>query len=98
MEGRIKEMKKPIHELSETLSNLISAGEVVERPTSVIKELVENSMDAEATSIKIDLTNSGFTNIIVRDNGYGMTRYEIPFALKRHATSKITTIEEGRKI
>ena len=94
MEGRIKEMKKPIHELSETLSNLISAGEVVERPTSVIKELVENSMDAEATSIKIDLKNSGFTNIIVRDNGYGMTRDEIPFALKRHATSKITTIED----
>ena len=78
-----------ILELTEELSNLISAGEVVERPVSIVKELVENSLDANATSIKIELYEGGLNKIIVSDNGIGMTKNEIPIALKRHATSKI---------
>lgn len=82
--------KRPtIIELSEELSNLISAGEVVERPASIVKELVENSLDAKATMIKVELLDGGLKKIIVSDNGIGMTKSEIPVALKRHATSKI---------
>lgn len=83
--------KTSIIELTEEMSNLISAGEVVERPFSVVKELVENSLDAEATSIKIELEEGGLKKIVVTDNGFGLTREEIPLALKRHATSKIKT-------
>lgn len=78
-----------IIELTEELSNLISAGEVVERPVSIVKELVENSLDAKATTIKIELIDGGLEKIIVSDNGIGMTKDEIPLSLKRHATSKI---------
>lgn len=83
--------RKPIQVLSNELANMISAGEVVERPVSVVKELVENAVDADATSIKIDLVDSGLKYISVSDNGIGMLKDEIPTALKRHATSKITT-------
>lgn len=86
--------KKPIVELSEELSNLIAAGEVVERPISVVKELVENSIDAGANTIKIEIFEYGLDKIIVSDNGHGMTKDEIPVALKRHATSKITCKED----
>lgn len=82
-------IKKNILELSEEMANLIAAGEVVERPSSVVKELVENSLDAEATRIIVELEDSGLKKIIITDNGYGMTKEEIPVALKRHATSKI---------
>lgn len=82
--------KRPIIELTEELSNLISAGEVVERPLSIVKELVENSLDANAINIKVELTNGGLNKIVVSDDGFGMTKEEIPFALKRHATSKLT--------
>lgn len=81
-------------ELPEELSNLISAGEVVERPLSVVKELVENSIDADASSIKIELIDSGLKKISVIDNGYGMKKDEIPLALKRHATSKIKNADD----
>ena len=83
--------RKPIQILSNELANMISAGEVVERPVSVVKELVENAVDAEATSIKIELLDSGLKYISVSDNGIGMLKDEIPIALKRHATSKIAT-------
>lgn len=83
--------KKMIIQLPEELANLISAGEVVERPLSVVKELVENSIDADGNNIKIDLVESGLKKITVSDNGYGMSKEEIPLALKRHATSKIAT-------
>lgn len=83
--------RKPIQVLSNELANMISAGEVVERPVSVVKELVENAVDAMATSIKIELLDSGLKYISVSDNGIGMLKDEIPTALKRHATSKIAS-------
>ena len=83
-----------INELSKEIANLISAGEVVERPSSVVKELVENAIDANATIIKVDLINSGIKKITVLDNGYGMSKDQIPVAVKPHATSKIKTSED----
>lgn len=80
---------KPILVLSNELANMISAGEVVERPVSVVKELVENSIDANSNQIKIDLLDSGLKYICVSDNGIGISKEEMPIALMRHATSKI---------
>lgn len=76
--------------MDESLANLIAAGEVVERPLSVIKELVENSIDAQASKINIELKDSGICQIIVSDNGIGVNKEDIPLLCKRHATSKIS--------
>ena len=89
---------KMINELSENLSNLIAAGEVVERPMNVVKELVENSIDAGSTTIKVELTDSGLTSISVLDNGEGINQSQLPIALKRHATSKIKNEDDLFKI
>lgn len=83
-----------INELSKELANLISAGEVVERPSSVVKELVENAIDAQSSVIKIELINSGIKKISVLDNGFGMTKDQIPVSVKPHATSKIKTSQD----
>ncbi|MBN2605520.1 MAG: DNA mismatch repair endonuclease MutL [Bacilli bacterium] len=80
-----------IIQLSENLSNLIAAGEVVENMASVVKELVENSIDANSTSIKIDLLEAGLNEIKVTDNGSGMSLEDMKMSFQRHATSKIKT-------
>lgn len=78
-----------IHVMNETLANKIAAGEVIERVSSVVKELVENSIDAKAKSIKIELDNSGIKRLIVTDDGIGMDREDAKLAFSRHATSKL---------
>ncbi|MGE7779046.1 DNA mismatch repair endonuclease MutL [Peribacillus sp. NPDC097264] len=78
-----------IIQLDESLSNKIAAGEVVERPASVVKELVENAIDANSTIIEIELVEAGLGSIRIIDNGDGMTADDVEAAFKRHATSKI---------
>src|SRR5690554_4858319 len=80
---------RSIIKLDQKTANLIAAGEVVERPTSVVKELVENAIDAEAKNIKILLQNSGITEIVVSDDGIGMSFEDAKMAIEPHATSKI---------
>lgn len=80
-----------IQELSPHLADLIAAGEVVERPASVAKELIENSIDAGATRIQLEIENGGITYLRIMDNGCGMAPEDAPIAFRRHATSKLRT-------
>lgn len=86
--------KQLIHILPPQLANQIAAGEVVERPASVVKELVENSLDAGANNIQIDIEKGGSQLIRIRDNGCGISKQDLPLALARHATSKISSLED----
>lgn len=80
-----------IKKLDQKIISKVAAGEVVEHPVSVIKELIENSIDAKATKIEINLTNSGFDKIAITDNGTGMTKTDLLICIDSHTTSKITT-------
>ncbi len=84
--------------LSADVANKIAAGEVVERPASVVKELIENAVDAESTSIRVEIRAGGKRLIHVSDNGVGMAREDALLALERHATSKVSRIEDLEQI
>ncbi len=87
-----------IHRLEQHLANQIAAGEVVERPASVVKELLENSIDAGSDRVVIEVEQAGGRLIRVRDNGVGILREDLPLALCRHATSKISTVDDLTRV
>ena len=91
-------MPSRIHRLKPLLANQIAAGEVIERPASALKEVIENSIDAGATQIDIDIEQGGSRLIRVRDNGGGIHRDDLPLAVSRHATSKIIQVDDLEKI
>ena len=91
-------MKQTIKKLSPSLVTRIAAGQVVERPISVVKELIENSIDAQATQIDVELEDGGRKRIRVKDNGHGMNKRDLSLSFLSHTTSKISRTSDLHSI
>ena len=91
-------MINKVHQLNSDLINQIAAGEVIDRPASIVKELIENSLDASANHIEVIITHGGHDLIQVNDNGCGMNKDDLRLAFQRHATSKIEHLDDLNQI